>query len=269
MDGIVNNASVYSIELAWGGKLPGMGDFVWSNGYTSLRTQLDNWLLTGMQQFRSILSSSWESSFDQAPMWNFIVPANMLGPGCVAGCISPSCDRIGRRFPFAVTYGLSANAPDWYLSEVMNAIPVLLTRTGILLFNGIRRQWPRETLATLIAQALINWEKETLSPVVEQAEASEQNSDSVILNVLFEKNKYNSGQDNIFPGGSKSNDKQDISAIYNSRFSSLPWSNVTTSLIAGSATSFWWTNGAGGAALKTFTYREHLDGTLMTWLFGR
>jgi len=241
MESVGTSTSAHSIELAWGGKLPSMGDFVWSSGRTSLRVQLDNWLMTGMQQLRSTLSDSWESSFDQAPMWNFIVPANVLGPGCVAGCISPSCDRIGRRFPFATTYGLSAR----HLSKVMDAVPGLLSQTGFLLFHGIRRQWPRETLATLLDRALANWNASVLPAA---------RNDSVILNVLAKENNSTHG-DAAAP------------AVFD-RFSSLPWSNVEDSLIVGSTTSFWWTNGAGGAALKAFTYGTHLDGALMTWLFG-
>jgi type VI secretion system protein ImpM len=240
MESIGTNTSAHSIELAWGGKLPSMGDFIWSNGRTPLRLQLDNWLMTGMQQIRSTLSDSWESSFDQAPMWNFIVPANVLGPECVAGCISPSCDRIGRRFPFAITYGLSAR----HLSKVMDTVPGLLSQTGFLLFHSIRRQWPRETLVTLLDQALLNWKASVLPA---------ERKDSVIFNVLAKEDDST---------------HSDTATIAFDRFSSLPWSNVEDSLIVGSTTSFWWTNGAGGAALKAFTYGTRLDGALMTWLFG-
>jgi type VI secretion system protein ImpM len=271
MENVETNASAYSIELAWGGKIPSVGDFVWSDGYTPLRAQLDKWLMTAMQQFR--LSDGWKSSFDQAPMWNFIVPANVFGSACVAGCISPSCDRIGRRFPFAVTYGLSPRAPEEYLSKVMDAMPGLLSQTGFLLFNGIRRQWPRETLATLIYQALTNW-KEAQLPV-EQIGLGTPHIQSVILDVLEveSNNSTNTVSSLKTPSPEDISKENNISSDKSSqtvpdRFSSLPWNNIASSLSANLDTSFWWTNGAGGAALKTFTYRSHLDGVLMTWLFG-
>jgi len=33
--------------------------------------------------------------------------------------------------------------------------------------------------------------------------------------------------------------------------------------------SYWWTHPAGGAKLKAICYESGLDGSLMTWLFGR
>jgi type VI secretion system protein ImpM len=249
-----SNTQAYAVELAWGGKLPSMGDFVWSDVGTPLRSGLDDWLLAGMQQLRLTLGDNWESSFNLGLMWNFIVPAGVLGSGCVAGCISPSCDRVGRRFPFVVAYGFSPRAPDWYLSKAVNGMPDLLSRTGALLFNGIRRQWPKETLATLVREALVKWQQ-SLVPV-EPAGLNALSDDSDILSVLA--------------GGSNDRAMGDgASTVPANRFAMLPWHDAASSLVAGSATSFWWTNGAGGAALKAFTYGARLDGTLMTWLFGR
>jgi len=256
-----SSAPAYAIELAWGGKLPSIGDFVWSDVGTPLRAGLDNWLLAGVQQLRLTLGDSWEASFNSGLMWNFIVPAGALGAGCVAGCISPSCDRVGRRFPFAVTYGFSPRAPAWYLSKTVDAMPGLLSRTGVLLFNGIRRQWPRETLVTLVNEALLKWQA-SLVLMEPKAGLNALNHDSVILDVLM------GGESN--DGGSVDDDDDAVSTLPpNNRLAALPWNNAASSLSSGSSTSFWWTNDAGGAALKAFTYGGHLDGTLMTWLFGR
>jgi len=247
-----SNPPAYAIELAWGGKLPSMGDFVWSDTGTPLRTGLDGWMLAGMQQLRLTLGASWESSFNAGLMWNFIAPAGALGPGCVAGCISPSCDRVGRRFPFTVAYGLSPRAPAWYLSKAVEALPSLLSRAGALLLHGIRHQWPRDTLVTLLGQALDTWQ-ESLLPVAPPS-LNALGDDSVILNVLM--------GDNICSD-------DEASTLPNNRFTTLPWFDAASSLIAAADTSFWWTNGAGGAPLKAFTYGARLDGALMTWLFGR
>ncbi|MDR0481492.1 MAG: type VI secretion system-associated protein TagF [Gallionellaceae bacterium] len=248
-----SHTPAYAIELAWGGKLPSMGDFVWSDARTPLRTGLDNWLQAGIQQLRLTLGDDWESSFDLGLMWNFIVPAGVLGPGCVAGCISPSCDRVRRRFPFAMAYSFSPQAPAWYLSKAMDAMPSLLSRTGTLLFNGIRRQWPRETLVTLVGEALLKWQQ-ALVPMASTG-LNALDSDSVILSVLVGERESSGSNDGV-------------STLPSNRFATLPWSDAVNSLVAQSNTSFWWTNGAGGAALKAFTYGACLDGALMTWLFG-
>ena len=238
------------IELAWGGKLPSMGDFLWSNERTTLRTQLDGWLARGMHQFRLPQGDNWQPGFDQALMWNFIVPEGIWNQGCVAGCVSPSCDRVGRRFPFIVAYGLAAPLPAWFFSKTVNLIPSLLSRTGVLLFNGIRRRWPKETLIPLIEQELLGWQ--ALLPVLKQG-TDAPSSDSVIMDVLL--------------GDTTGNNA--TATVPNNRFSSFPWNDVIDHLGAESASSFWWTNGADNAQLKAFSYDAHPDNAIMTWLFGR
>jgi type VI secretion system ImpM family protein len=284
-------ALTYPIDLVWGGKLPCMGDFVWSEERSVQRTALDHWLLTGMQQFKTTLGDSWQTCFDLAPMWNFIVPSNTLGPGLITGCISPSCDRIGRRYPFAVAYSIAADAPNWYLSEVLHEAPILLTRTGVLLLNGIRRQWPRENLITLIKEALASWidtlefpanQTKTTKLAEKKLSSNTQTTSSTILSVLA--GDYNADDTTVqnhshnhkecLGESSQTNidddyDDDDAVTVPNNRYSSLPWHDAIRSLLAHSPTSFWWTNGAGGASLKAFTYGSHLDGSLMTWMFGR
>ena len=243
-----SNADAYDIELAWGGKLPSMGDFVWSNGHTALRTKLDGWLLGGMQQFRLAHGDNWQSGFDQAPIWNFIMPERTLDQGCVAGCVSPSCDRVGRRFPFIAAYGLPDRLPDWIFSKMVALVPSLLSRTGMLLFNGIRRRWPKEILISSIQQALSGWQKSL--PALEQGPHAPPN-DSIIMNVLM-----------------SDAHESNTATVPNDRFTSFPWSDVASHLAAGSSSSFWWTNGAGSASLKAFNYGVHPDAALMNWLFG-
>jgi type VI secretion system protein ImpM len=227
-----------------------MGDFVWNDARTPLRTQLDGWLVSGMHQFRLTHGDNWQAGFDQAPMWNFIAPAGALDQGCVAGCVSPSCDRVGRRFPFIVAYGLPGRLPAWFFSKTVNLVPGLLSRTGVLLFNAIRRRWPKETLIPLIKQALLSWQ-ESLPPL-ERGPAAPPD-DSIIMNVLL----------------GSSSDSNAAPTVPNDRFSSFPWGDAAAHLGADSSNSYWWTNGASSASLKAFTYGGHPDGALMTWLFGR
>jgi type VI secretion system protein ImpM len=244
------NAPAPFIKLAWGGKLPCMGDFVWSDGSMTLRTQLDGWLLGGMHQFRLTHDDSWQLGFDQAPLWNFILPVGAWDQGCVAGCVSPSCDRVGRRFPFIVAYGLPQSLHAWFFSKTVNLIPSLLSQTGFLLFNGIRRRWPKETLIPLIEQTLTDWQQSL--PWLEQGSNAPPNN-SAIMDVLM----------------SGSNEGAAIATVPNDRSSSFPWNDVASHLGAGSSNSFWWTNGAGNARLKAFSYGSRPDGALIAWLFGR
>lgn len=238
------------IRLRWGGKLPSVGDFVWSGTEAAGRVRLDDWLIAGMRQFRLTHGDSWNRSFDQAPLWNFAIDAGQTGGECLAGCLSPSCDRIGRRFPFVVAYGLSSSAPAWYWTQAVQALPRLLSRTGALLFDSIRRQWPRETLVGLLEQSLAEWQDAL--PVQLGAAQGGVRGDSVIMDVLFGA-----------PGGD-----DEIPTAANDRASSFPWGNMSEQLRCGSGTSFWWTNGAGQAELKAFAYDAPLDGNLVAWLFG-
>jgi type VI secretion system protein ImpM len=239
-----------SIELAWGGKLPSVGDFIWSDGRTALRTRLDSWLVGGMHQFRLTQSDNWQSGFNQAPMWNFIIPQGIWDQGCVAGCISPSCDRVGRRFPFIVAYGIPVSLPAWFFLKTMNLMPSLLSLTGALLFDGIQCRWLKRTLIPLIEHALVSWQ--ALLPVLKQG-PSTSSDDSAIIDILT----------------SDATGSNATTAIPNNRFSSFPWNDVANHLGTESCNSFWWTNGAGNANLKSFTYNARPDNALMTWLFGR
>jgi type VI secretion system protein ImpM len=249
MESTYSNTAAGLVELAWGGKLPSMGDFIWSDK-SALRAQLDSWLLGGMQQFRLTNDDNWQSGFDSAPIWNFIVPEGVWGQGCVAGCVSPSCDRVGRRFPFTVAYEFAGCLPAWFFSKTINLVPTLLSRTGALLFNGIRRRWLKEALIPLLEQTLINWEK--LLPLLEQNPNAPPN-DSIIMDILMD----------------DTSDSNAMVTVPNDRFSSFPWGDVTSHLQSESSGSFWWTNGAGNANLKAFNYGTHPDGALLTWLFGR
>ena len=122
-------------SVACGGKLPSMGDFVWSTPDPELRGPLDAWLQTGMHQFRLAYVDQWQAMFDNAPLWNFIVPAGGLSKDCIIGCLSPSCDRVGRRFPFVVAFPLPSRMAPWQMTSVVNSTPVLLSPpcTGLLI----------------------------------------------------------------------------------------------------------------------------------------
>lgn len=93
----MNGASL-GAELAlpaWYGKLPGAGDFVGRRMPGPLARTWEQWLSQGMAAGRASLDA-------HAPLWCFAIPAGS-GDGWVQlGCVAPSCDRVGRRYPLVV-----------------------------------------------------------------------------------------------------------------------------------------------------------------------
>ena len=248
---VANRRKQKEVELCWCGKLPAVGDFVWSTERTPSRMALDEWLQSGVHHLRASQGDEWQAHFDHAPVWNFLVPARVLGDGWAAGCISPSCDRVGRRFPLSVAYSfsqLTARATDCMKSET---VPELLAITGNVMYQAIRRAWTREALASALENALRQWQDSMLEMPARQDRPP--SAPSVILEVLT----------------STAPDHQYGTTQPVSRTKSFPWPDVARTLTQQSGPGFWWTNGAGGAPLKAFTYDNRLDGPLMSWLFGR
>ncbi|TDG22174.1 type VI secretion system-associated protein TagF [Paraburkholderia silviterrae] len=92
------NGARHGAELAlpaWYGKLPGAGDFVGRRMPGALARTWEQWLSQGMAAGRARLEA-------HAPLWSFAIPAGS-GDGWVQlGCVAPSCDRVGRRYPLVV-----------------------------------------------------------------------------------------------------------------------------------------------------------------------
>jgi type VI secretion system protein ImpM len=91
------------LTVGWYGKLPSTGDFAGRGLSRDCVQTLDTWLQSGLVQLRLRLPD-WQSFYVSAPCWSFLVPANILAPHPVFGCIAPSADRVGRLFPI-VTIG--------------------------------------------------------------------------------------------------------------------------------------------------------------------
>lgn len=127
---------------AWYGKLPGAGDFAERRMPRALVQSWERWFAGGI----SLLSGRAEQASDpyaQAPIWHFAVPAG-AGAGSVQfGCIAPSFDRVGRRYPLLVAHlfeleGFSLDAASW-ASERLPAI-------GETLAQAIARAYGPEQL---------------------------------------------------------------------------------------------------------------------------
>lgn len=90
-------------ELAWFGKLPSAGDFISRRMLYAVQQFWDRWCADGMDALKAGSNVSGVAVWGTTPKWAFVLPAQ---PGVhmgQLGVFSPSCDRVGRVFPFIVS----------------------------------------------------------------------------------------------------------------------------------------------------------------------
>jgi type VI secretion system ImpM family protein len=84
------------------GKLPAFADFVRHNATARETLALDEWIQHGLYHAQQLLQTEWDSSFENAPAYNFIFwPEN--SDRFLVGYMRPGRDRSGRRYPFVVS----------------------------------------------------------------------------------------------------------------------------------------------------------------------
>lgn len=91
-----------SQELSWFGKLPSAGDFISRRMPYAVQQFWDRWCADGMDALKAGTPTSGLAVWGSTPKWAFVLPAQ---PGVrmgQLGVFSPSCDRVGRVFPFVV-----------------------------------------------------------------------------------------------------------------------------------------------------------------------
>jgi type VI secretion system protein ImpM len=139
---------------AWYGKLPGAGDFVGRRMQGALARTWEQWLSQGMASGRANLDA-------QAPLWCFAIPAGS-GDGWVQlGCVAPSHDRVGRRYPLVVAQPF---APAGYVRENGQGAPagqgaracpdVRIRLMGAIVRDAIRGALGPEDFDLALAQGL-------------------------------------------------------------------------------------------------------------------
>jgi type VI secretion system protein ImpM len=104
-------------SLAWFGKLPSAGDFVSRHMPYSVQQYWDRWCADGMEALKASSSASGLEVWGSTPCWAFVLPAQ---PGIATGqlgVIAPSCDRVGRIFPFIVTAAVPSGLQALLLSR--------------------------------------------------------------------------------------------------------------------------------------------------------
>jgi type VI secretion system protein ImpM len=103
-----NDVADVAQTLAWFGKLPSAGDFISRRMPYALQQYWDRWCAGGMESLKERNPVSGWALWGAMPKWAFLLPAQSGVPFAQLGVISPSCDRVGRNFPFLVSTVLNA-----------------------------------------------------------------------------------------------------------------------------------------------------------------
>lgn len=96
-------------SFAWFGKFPSAGDFVSRRMPYPLQQYWDRWCACGMEALTADHAASGWALWRNTPMWAFLLPARVGVPTGQLGVLAPSCDRVGRNFPFLVTASMTAD----------------------------------------------------------------------------------------------------------------------------------------------------------------
>lgn len=96
-------------SFAWYGKLPGAGDFVSRRMPYGLQQFWDSWLAIGMESLKERRPVSGWAVWGAMPKWAFLLPCQPNVPIAQLGVLAPSCDRVGRVFPFLATTAIVAD----------------------------------------------------------------------------------------------------------------------------------------------------------------
>lgn len=96
-------------SFAWYGKLPSAGDFISRRMPYGLQQFWDAWLAAGMESLKERHPVSGWAVWGSMPKWAFLLPFQPGVPIGQLGVLAPSCDRVGRVFPFLATTAVVAD----------------------------------------------------------------------------------------------------------------------------------------------------------------
>jgi type VI secretion system protein ImpM len=230
-------------RLGWYGKIPAAGDFVNRNLPRDLSAWWDKWLQHGLAALKQSQDEAAARAFAAAPLWNFAIPS---GPGAGAvqfGCIAASRDRVGRLYPLCVSLYLPVGT---YEPRMLDTAGEYFHQAGVGLLMAVRHGCAADQLERALQPARAAAVAMTTVTVGAASSASSRGSD--IMDIL------NAGQ----PAPAQ--------AIAGKR--ALAWAELPSVFNPGSHTSYWWTNQADGAALRTYVHGGALNATLFATLFS-
>lgn len=84
------------------GKFPALGDFVRGGASRGFVAAWDPWLQAGLANARTILGADWRDTYGSAPIWRFLLGADIVHDRPVFGVMMPSQDAVGRLFPLTI-----------------------------------------------------------------------------------------------------------------------------------------------------------------------
>ncbi len=99
---------VSAMEFSWFGKMPSAGDFISRRMPYALQQYWDRWCADGMEALKAGNPAHGWELWQGVPQWAFLIPAQPGLPVAQFGVLAPSCDRVGRNFPFLVTLPVAA-----------------------------------------------------------------------------------------------------------------------------------------------------------------
>ena len=94
-------------RLAWFGKLPSAGDFVSRRMDYVVQQFWDQWCAAGVDALKAGSTATGLAVWGATPKWAFILPVQPGVNTGQVGVLAPSCDRVGRVFPFVVAVSLT------------------------------------------------------------------------------------------------------------------------------------------------------------------
>lgn len=96
-------------SFAWYGKLPSAGDFISRRMPYGVQQFWDIWLAAGMESLKELHPVNGWAVWGTMPKWAFLLPCQPGLPIGQLGVLAPSCDRVGRVFPFLATTTIVAD----------------------------------------------------------------------------------------------------------------------------------------------------------------
>jgi type VI secretion system protein ImpM len=104
-------------RFAWFGKLPSAGDFVSRRMPYAVQQFWDHWCADGMDALKAASTATGLAVWGGTPKWAFVLPAQPGVPTGQLGVFAPSCDRVGRVFPFIVAVPLVPELQSMFLDR--------------------------------------------------------------------------------------------------------------------------------------------------------
>lgn len=150
-------------EIAgWYGKLPSLGDFASRRLAPAFIEAWDDWLASGLADWREREPATWLDQYLAGPSWRFVLMPDVL-PGerrVWAGVLMPSVDKVGRYFPLTLAQPL----PDLPCAVTQDrALLDWLQRLDDLAVDSLHDDWSVEQLESAL-QRLGPWQQEPVPP---------------------------------------------------------------------------------------------------------